>query len=403
MGRAKQAAAVILAGGLWAALGGGIGAGLADSAQSRAAQALAEVQRNIQLSEARQAELKAQAEAIGHDEQKLSAALAEAGRRERELTLSLNAAAARMADLQQRQQVQQQQLEQRRAELAEILAGLEKLGFNPPPAVLAPAKDAAQSLHAAILMSALLPQMREKLAAARAAMAELEALRRQISAEQQNLNHKQTELKEEQLRLSLLLEEKSKLQDKNSRDLAAEEENRRNLAAKANSLQELLEEVGKQMQSSAGGQIQPEVKFSGLRGKLPLPVAGKRLVRFGQMADGKPVQGELYAVAAGAEALAPMESIVRYAGQFRSYGSVLILDAGEDYYMVLAGLSRLYAAPGQMLLQGEPVGVMESALPAGQDRYIMDKAAPRLYIELRKDGKLLDPAGWWRKAGRGRG
>jgi len=386
------------AAGAAAANAGGSEAGADADAAARAAQAeqaLAEVERNIQLSDARRAELKEQAEAISRDAGKLARALADAAAQARGLAQSLKAAAARVAALRQRRQQSEAELAQRRAEMAEILAGLEKLGFNPPPAMLAPAGNAAQSLHAAILMGALLPQMRQKLAETQAVADRLQNLAQKIAAEQQVLNNEQTKLKEEQLRLSLLLAEKGKLQSQTGRDLAQEEEKRRNLAAAAGSLQDLLAELGRQ-QPAAAGAMQIETKFSALRGRLPRPAEGRRAVRFGQMIGGKPAEGESYVTPYGAPVLAPAEGVVRYAGEFRSYGQVLILDVGENYYIVLAGLAKLYAGSGQFLLQGEPAGVMAKALPGSGESYNIADAGPRLYIELRRQGRPLDPAPWWR-------
>jgi septal ring factor EnvC (AmiA/AmiB activator) len=86
---------------------------------------------------------------------------------------------------------------------------------------------------------------------------------------------------------------------------------------------------------------------------------------------------------------------VAYAGSFRGYGQLLIINVGNGYYILLAGLDRITVSTGQVVITGEPVAQM------GQDaRAILavsgdDAARPVLYVEFRKDGISIDPAPWW--------
>jgi septal ring factor EnvC (AmiA/AmiB activator) len=73
----------------------------------------------------------------------------------------------------------------------------------------------------------------------------------------------------------------------------------------------------------------------------------------------------------------------------------LILNAGDGYHVVLAGMGRISVAPGHTVLAGEPVGAMGETGAAGASGSGIGKAAPELYIEFRKDGKPVDPTPWW--------
>ena len=93
---------------------------------------------------------------------------------------------------------------------------------------------------------------------------------------------------------------------------------------------------------------------------------------------------------------------VVYAGPFRSYGRLLILNAGDGYYLLLAGMDRVGVEVGQFVLAGEPVGQMggyelgnatSSAAPGA-----VEGSGPVLYVEFRKDGGPVDPGPWWAKA-----
>ncbi|MEM8920717.1 MAG: peptidoglycan DD-metalloendopeptidase family protein, partial [Pseudomonadota bacterium] len=81
---------------------------------------------------------------------------------------------------------------------------------------------------------------------------------------------------------------------------------------------------------------------------------------------------------------APLDARVEYAGLFRSYGQILILDVGDSYLVVLAGLGAIYVETGQLVLAGEPVGRMAD----------QKSPPPELYLEVRYNGQPIDPEGW---------
>ena len=85
-----------------------------------------------------------------------------------------------------------------------------------------------------------------------------------------------------------------------------------------------------------------------------------------------------------ARVVAPYDGQVVYAGQFRGYGQILIIEHGGRYHTLLAGLARIEAVVGQWFLAGEPVGVMGSP----EDRN------PELYLELRRIGQPINPLPW---------
>lgn len=86
--------------------------------------------------------------------------------------------------------------------------------------------------------------------------------------------------------------------------------------------------------------------------------------------------------------MSPFDAQVEYAGPFNTYGGLLILNVGDDYYIVLAGMAVTYASAGQSVLAGEPVGAMPQN---GQ-------TAPELYLELRRNGNAVDPGPWLRNS-----
>jgi septal ring factor EnvC (AmiA/AmiB activator) len=143
--------------------------------------------------------------------------------------------------------------------------------------------------------------------------------------------------------------------------------------------------------------LKPAMPFELTKGTLPLPAQGKRLKRFGE-ADG--VGGTLRGISlqtrGEARIIAPTDGWVVYAGPFRSYGNLLIINAGGGYHVLLAGMGRIDVSLGQFVLAGEPVAVMGAALQAGQGNN--DNSRPVLYVEFRKDGRPIDPGPWWAEA-----
>lgn len=124
--------------------------------------------------------------------------------------------------------------------------------------------------------------------------------------------------------------------------------------------------------------------FSQAEGEMPFPARGTVVVKYGQMTEmGVPSRGITIATRANAQVVAPYEGQVVFSGPFRGYGLLLIIEHGEGYHTLLAGMARIDGNVGQHLLPGEPVGVM------GQT-----ESKPLLYVELRRNGQPVNPLPW---------
>ncbi len=127
------------------------------------------------------------------------------------------------------------------------------------------------------------------------------------------------------------------------------------------------------------------------RGALRLPVAGTLVRAFGAATDAGPSAGASYQTPPNARVVSPCRGRVEFAAPFRSYGRLLIVSCGGGMHIVLAGLDRLDADPGEAVQPGEPVGTMPDWRPgSGGSR-------PALYVELRRDGQPVDPGPWFGK------
>nr|WP_246753872.1 peptidoglycan DD-metalloendopeptidase family protein [Jiella flava] len=149
--------------------------------------------------------------------------------------------------------------------------------------------------------------------------------------------------------------------------------------------------------------LAPAAPFSTLKGRLSKPVLGRQTIGFGDKDDiGRLATGVSFAARAGDVVISPADGTVLYSGPFRSYGQLLILDAGDGYHIVLAGMERIDVASGQFVSAGEPVALMGARRLASVQVAEFGAAEPTLYVEFRKDGKPVDPTPWWTEEPSGR-
>jgi len=155
-----------------------------------------------------------------------------------------------------------------------------------------------------------------------------------------------------------------------------------------------LEPGGASLIPGSPGRIKPAIPFSDARGKLPLPAQGRRALGFGEKTQfGGQSKGIVIETRYSAQVTSPCDGWVVYAGEFRSYGQLLIINAGDGYHVLLAGLSQIDVQPGQFVLTAEPVGTMSGGQKNSSSATPV--SGPVLYVELRKDGRPIDPDPWW--------
>ncbi|MEO1282275.1 MAG: peptidoglycan DD-metalloendopeptidase family protein [Pseudomonadota bacterium] len=146
---------------------------------------------------------------------------------------------------------------------------------------------------------------------------------------------------------------------------------------------------------ASADRIEPAVPFHRAKQQLPFPARGKRVLSYGGKTEyGGKSKGIVFETRASAQITSPCDGWVVYAGEFRSYGQLLIINAGGGYHILLAGLSHIDVEPGQFILAAEPVGTMGDG-PSGSGT---GGNGPVLYVEFRKSGRPIDPDPWWVKS-----
>lgn len=143
--------------------------------------------------------------------------------------------------------------------------------------------------------------------------------------------------------------------------------------------------------------MQPSASFASIRGKLAPPAQGPLFRSFGAPDGfGGRTRGMSMATRIQAQVTSPSDGWVMFAGTFRGYGQLLIIDPGDGYHILLAGMERIHVSAGQFVLAGEPIGNMGAeAIQSAAIGRVSDSSEPLLYVEFQKDGKSIDPQPWW--------
>jgi septal ring factor EnvC (AmiA/AmiB activator) len=266
--------------------------------------------------------------------------------------------------------------------------------------------------------------MRVQAEALAADLGDLLRIRKEIADEKDRLVRDVASLTVDRQRIALLMQERQKRQTETERVLESERQKSLVLARQVDNLKDLIGKVEQALDSASRaarsaersaeakdnridlaalndpGRLTPAVAFASARGRLPFPVNGARIKEFG-VPDrlGGTEKGISIATRPATQVTAPCDSWVVYAGPFRNYGQVLILNAGGGYHVVLAGMDRISVNVGQFVLTGEPVAVMSGGAPGNGAQATATLAPnpdkPVLYVEFRKDGTPIDPSPWW--------
>jgi murein hydrolase activator len=369
-----------------------------------------------------QARLKADIAAIGQDRSKLNAQLIDIAAQVRSVETRIDDAEARLRPLDAREQQIRGSLDSRRSEIVEVLAALQRAGRRAPPALLVRPEDALQSLRTAMLLGSVVPELRGRAEKLTADLTELVTLRKTIASERDRLAVDRDNLKDDQTRLAALIDERQRKQSTIEKDMETEGARAIALSRQVDSLQGLIAKMEQDSKSAAKAaataslqgtpatvngkpnlgalkdpaRTSPAIAFASAKGLFAMPVNGAKIRDFGGSDGAGGVEkGISLATRAGAQVTTPCDGWVVYAGPFRSYGQLLILNAGGGYHVLIAGMERISVNIGQFVLTGEPVATMGTTTSQVASILATNASQPVLYVEFRKDGTPIDPGPWW--------
>lgn len=305
-------------------------------------------------------------------------------------------------------------LERRHRTISALLAVLQRMGRNPPPVMVTRREDALTMVRSAMLMGSAFPKLGEEAQNLANTLKKLGEVIQSTRADQERRKSELAEYNKQRGRVMDLHAEKRQSEKAFQAELdslreaiakTARTELAKSERAKSEDPSGLLAGIDKEVKAAAvlapsgdrvamlaPGRIKPLVPFAQTKGSLQLPSQGRRIVAFGgRTRHGRKSEGIQIQTRHGGTVFSPCEGLVVYAAEFRTYGQVLIINAGDGYHILLAGLSQIDVQVGQSVLMGEPVGVMSSGVKSPG----AEEGGPVLTVEFRKDQRPVDPDPWW--------
>jgi len=374
------------------------------------------VEDTIRASDEQRRRIEAEIESLRADKARLNGALIDATAQVQDGEKQIAAANQRLDGLNANAEALGRSLDNRRAVIADVLAVLQRMGSNPPPAILVRPQDMAEAIRAATLLGSTVEALKSETDALRADLAQLADLKLSIARQRDDLAQRQTALAAEKTRLAALIDARQQSLGEAEQALAAQRDRAAQLAGQAASLKDLIakmESAGSADRANAAdiaakaaalrnadpARLKPAVAFADARGSLVLPVAGSVLRSFGDPDGfGGVEKGLSIGAPPGATVASPVDGSIVFAGPYRSYGQLLIINAGQGYYFVLAGMNRINVSVGQFVLAGEAVATMGDGGARTAVAAAIGATQPVLYIELRKDETAVDSGPWWTKS-----
>jgi murein hydrolase activator len=382
------------------------------------------VEASISLSQQRIDELKAEIAAMEGDRTKQNAALIAAAQRVKLAEIEVADVETRLSDLIIAELEVRGRLDGSNAEIANVLAALERISLNPPPALIVDPDDALGSARSAILIAAIVPQLRAKADSVTADLSKLTDIKLAALAEEATLRANHAVLEEEQLRIATLIAARKQGIGVRTTELLAEQSEAEALAARATSLKELVNSLSAQVTSVStaaaaadaavdpnlpvmsaediqlaladSARTEPAIPFGAAKGYLAMPANGVNVLDYGASDGfGGISHGISLVTRAEAQVIAPSDGWVLYKGPYLNYGQIIILNTGQGYTALLAGLETVTVDIGQFVQMGMPLGTMGSRTIGRTVTTNAGAAQPTLYIELRQNNEPVDPTDWW--------
>lgn len=382
--------------------------GAQEAEADSAAERLRSVEQDLEAGRAREAELVRDSAAAADAIAGLRADSIEAARRVMARQGALLAIGEDLAALETQEADLRLLLSAGRDRLARLLSGLARLGRTPPEALLVRPGAPLDVVRGATVLSAAIPALEAEAATVRRTLADLEATRarldeRRLAAEEarkalngeiarlndavaqrtEALAVTEVERAEAAARSAALAGEAADIHDLIAR-LEAEEARRRAEAeaeVEADERRRAEAEAAAEAARRLAARASPPA--SATFGGMPMPVAGNVILRYGEPDRfGEPARGLRISTIAGAPVVAPIGGTVRFAGPFRGYGRILILQHPGGYHSLIGGLDIIDAVVGQQIAAGEPIGTAAKAA---------ESETAEIYFEFRRDGQPVNP------------
>jgi septal ring factor EnvC (AmiA/AmiB activator) len=386
------------------------------------APSLKDVERDLSAAREREKRLAAEAASQVSAIETLRAQLEAAAAATQDNEEQLSQVESTLTALDEQQIAKAAELEKRRAELARLLSALTQLARNPPEALMLMPTTPADTVRTARLLGDVVPPVEAMAKDVAHDLDQLRDLRARVASERKTLAATKQRLAANHDRLQQLVAARAAVYQETAAARAQAAEQVEALGRQAANLQDLVRRLDDRSnaaparlpQSASAKEADLEARVTeGLtahlrrlgepRNQMVLPARGKILLGFGDSAEGgSPQRGLTIETRPGAAVVAPFDGRIVFAGPFRGYGRILIIEHGGAYHTLLAGLGRIDVSVGQVVAMGEPIATANSpetagptdvALPAA-DIYSKGASGPVIYVELRSHGTPINPLPW---------
>jgi murein hydrolase activator len=413
-----------------------------DLSRDEAKKRLNETEQQLQSSRAKEQGLAQDIATLAEERAKLNSELIEAGNRVQASEATLSETEAKLAQLTDQVNVIKSSITERKETIYKMLLAMQRMGRTPPPALVTRRDDALAVVRSAMLLADVFPELKYQADNLSHELEGLVSIENTIREQRDAEKDERDRLASERQRLDGLLAEKKAKLAQGEVELAQVKQSAAEQAQTVTDLNELIDRLDAQIAKvevaqydaevaaeralrereqnqalatpanesvveikpdptkvafASPDRLKPATPFEAAKGTLRLPAAGRRIKHFGDPESaGGTARGISLQTRAEARITAPSDGWVVYAGEFRSYGQLLIINAGGGYHVLLAGMSRIDVSLGQFVLAGEPIAVMGNSGAPSQSGD--DSSRPVLYVEFRKDGRPIDPDPWWAEA-----
>ncbi|OUS12217.1 hypothetical protein A9Q97_06415 [Rhodospirillales bacterium 47_12_T64] len=362
---------------------------------------------------------------LGQELSELRGHLIVAARRIQNYEGDLTAIEETLLSLEEEATLKKGHLSRDRERLSRTLSALQRIALLPPEALAAAPGSPVDTVRSAMLLKVAVPEIETRVKNLRGDLAELAELKSRIEDERVALLSSRKNLKRERDGLNILVKRKQALQAQTASSQKSVGARIKKLAQQARDMKDLVKKLEeerkrlvlatprpKQKPATPAPSVTPEKSVAKIKTVpekvtqlavipdpsqirdfpsrqkrvLLYPARGRVISKYGQK-KGTNVsfdKGLVIATRPAAQVVAPFDGRIAYAGEFRGYGRILIIEHSGRYHTLLAGVEKIDVTEGQWVLAGEPVARMG-------DRELEHE---EIYFELRQSGQPINPAPW---------
>jgi septal ring factor EnvC (AmiA/AmiB activator) len=288
-------------------------------------------------------------------------------------------------------------LERDYGSIGHLILALQKINRTPPEALILKPDAPLKTAQSAMLLESILPSVKSRADKLSQDLVRLAEITERLKNDQEMLLVEKQQLDLRRSEMDKLLDDRTQLAKATQKEFESTGKELAALAKEAKSIRELMAKIEKQKadearlakQQKGSKRVASNVPLPGL-GKGQVPSQGIIKVSFGEKNDiGADSEGISIESSSRALVVAPLGGVVRFAGPFKNYGNMIIIEHKNNYHSLLAGLDKITVSEGSSLNSGEPVGSLPSSSSRG--------GKPTLYYELRQKGKPVDPTSMFAK------